>query len=158
MGKKGITGLLALVTLAGITIKWIPFHSHVYPYSVLQPSSYRHDVIQDTSGQKVDFFFPTLGSSVTNVNIYCDDSNSGTVKRLQSIGGTHVHRSAWMTIMGKRYPVIYADFSSYGQYWTLEQITVPMQGRIWHLTASYAHKFRNQRPIMMKMLRSFKVT
>jgi hypothetical protein len=147
-----------LIALSGITVKWLPFHSHVYPYSIRQPSSYRHEVIQDTANQQIDYFFPSLGSSVTNVNIYCDGTNANTVKRLEAIGGSHVHRSAWLTVMGKHYPVIYADFSSYNQYWTLEQVTIPVQGHVCHLTASYSHKYRNQRAIMMKMLATFKFT
>jgi hypothetical protein len=40
--------------------------------------------------------------------------------------------------------------------WTQEQVVFTDHGRVWHLTISYARQFRNQRPIMMKMLRSFK--
>jgi len=61
------------VALAGTKITYEPFVSTLYPYRLLQPSSFRHVVLVDLNGHMVDYFYPALGSSVTNVNIFEDE-------------------------------------------------------------------------------------
>lgn len=145
-----------LAFLAGTITTWIPFRSDIYPYTIQQPSSYRHIVIVDTAKHKVDYFFPSLGSSVTNVNIYADGTYIRPRAYLRSIGGSNVHRSGWLRVMGHRYPLTCANFTGIRSRWTIEQIDFRARGRVWHLTASYDHRFRNQRGLMMHMLRTFR--
>ena len=145
-----------LVFLAGTITTWIPFRSDIYPYTIQQPSSYRHIVIVNTDKHKVDYFFPSLGSSVTNVNIYADRTYVRPRTYLRSIGGSHVHRSGWLHIMGRSLPLTCADFSGITARWTIEQVDFRAHGRVWHLTASYEHRFRGQRGLMMHMLRTFR--
>jgi hypothetical protein len=59
-------------------------------------------------------------------------------------------------IDGNRRALIRGSFTGMAGQWTQEQVVFTDHGRVWHLTISYARQFRNQRPIMMKMLRSFK--
>lgn len=146
----------AIVAFSGITVNWLPFRSPTYPYTILQPSSYKHVVIEDTSGQSVDYFFPSLGSSLTNVNIYCDHSHLNAAAVLRSSGAKHVQRTARIVIDGAKRTLIRGDFQGIPGRWTVEQVVFADHGHIWHLTASYASRFRNQRPIMLKMLTSFK--
>jgi hypothetical protein len=153
----GAVRVAALVLLGGISIRWMTFHSHVYRYTIKQPSSYTHIVLQDTSKRKVDYFYPSpLGSSVTSVSIFCDHSNPNLTTSLRSNSGVNVHRSGWITIMGKRYPLIEAGYTGIGVSWVVEKVNVPVGKEIYHLTASYEPRYRNQqRPIMLKMLGSF---
>ncbi len=146
----------ALVAFSGITVNWLPFSSQTYPYTVQQPSSYKHVVIQDISGNPVDYFFPSLGSWITNVNIYCDHGHLNAAADLRSVGAKHVHRVARILIDGTRRTLIRGQFNSIAGRWTEEQVVFPDHGKVWHLTASYASQFHSQRPIMIKMLKSFK--
>lgn len=151
-----IARVSAILAFSGITVNWLPFSSSTYPYTIKQPSSYKHVVIYDTSGSPVDYFFPSLGSSITNVNIYCDHGHLDAAEDLRAVGGKHVHRVGRILIDGTRRALIRGQFNSIVGRWTVEQVVFPDHGRIWHLTASYASQFRSQRPIMIKMLKYFK--
>lgn len=148
----------AILAFSGITVNWLPFRSSTYPYTISQPSSYKHAVIYNTSGEPVDYFFPSLGSSITSVNIYCDHGHANAAAELRTGGAKHVQRTARILIDGTRRALIRGQFSSIVGRWTEEQIVFTDHGKVWHLTASYASQFRSQRPIMIKMLRSFKPT
>lgn len=156
MGGATVLRVLAAILLSGITVKWTRFHSHTYPYSILQPSSYQL-LTQELPGKpKTDYYYPALGSYVTNVNVYCDHSKLSATTYLRTHNGQNVHRIAWVTIMGKRRGLIRADFVNPYSRWTIEQVVFSAGGQDWHLTMSYAPQFQNQRPIMLKMLGSFK--
>jgi hypothetical protein len=146
----------AILAFSGITVNWLPFSSSTYPYTIKQPSSYKHVVIYDTSGNPVDYFFPSLGSSITNVNIYCDHGRLNAGAELRSVGAKHVHRAGRILIDGTKRALIRGQFHSVVGYWTEEQIVFSDHGKVWHLTASYASQFRSQRPIMIRMLKSFR--
>jgi hypothetical protein len=148
---------IALVVLAGITVNWLNFRSSIYPYRISQPSSYQHQVIEDVSHEKRDYFFPGLGSFVTNVNIFADHSKLSAPAYLRSIGGRHVRKIGMIRIMGKWRTIYAADFTlSYSGPYTLEQVCFSASHRLWRLTMSYDWKFRKkQRPLMLKMLKSF---
>lgn len=146
----------AILAFSGISVNWLPFRSSTYPYTILQPSSYKHVVIENTSGNPVDFFFPSLGSLLTNVNIYCDHGHLNAAAELRSYGAKHVKRSAGIVIDGSRRTLVSGDFHGLAGRWTVEQVVIRDHGKVWHLTASYEHRFRSQRPIMIKMLKSFK--
>lgn len=146
----------AILAFSGVTVNWAPFRSPTYPYRILQPSSYKHMVMQNTSGHNVDYFFPSLGSLLTNVNIYCDHIHVSAARELRSLGAKSVRGNGRILIDGNRRALIRGSFTGMAGQWTQEQVVFTDHGRVWHLTISYARQFRNQRPIMMKMLRSFK--
>lgn len=148
---------LVAVVAAGIGVHWLPFHSAVYGYHVMQPSSYRHIVIMNIEHHREDYFAPSLGDYVTSVTIYCDRDDTSAASVFDANGGFDIHRSGWITIMGKRYPLIRGEFRSLsGERYTEEQVDFALGGHRWHLTMSYAQRFRNQRHIMLKMLKSFR--
>jgi hypothetical protein len=146
----------AILAVSGANVVWAPFKSSTYPYTILQPSSYKHIVIDDTAGHPVDYFFPSLGSSLTNVNVYCDHGHVNPALSLRNSGAKHVTRVGRILIDGTRRTLVRAAFTGLPGHWTVEQVVFSMHGHVWHLTASYADQFRSQRPIMMKMLKSFK--
>jgi hypothetical protein len=146
----------AILAVSGANVTWAPFKSSIYPYTILQPSSYKHIPIDDTSGRPVDYFFPSLGSSLTNVNVYCDHGHPNPGKSLRALGGKHVTRVGRILIDGTQRTLVRAEFSGLPGHWTVEQVAFSMHGHVWHLTLSYANQFRSQRPIMIKMLKSFK--
>src|SRR5579859_6446288 len=104
MGKLGTQPFLGALLLAGVSISWTPFRSSVYSYSISQPSSFRHVVLPNTANQKVDYFFPSVGSFPTNVNILATPGTvvQNQVAYLKQMNGRNIHRSAWITIMGRR--------------------------------------------------------
>lgn len=154
---KSLATLTLLLSVQTTGISWIPFHSQTYPYSILQPSSFRHVLFKDTSNRSVDFFFPSLGSSTTNLNVYAD-VEAGAINEmgyLRALGGKKIHISGHILIDHKRRPLIAANFSGLAGKWTMEQVSFKQGGRVWHLTASYAVQYRSLRTIMLHMLRSF---
>ncbi len=158
MGWLNDRRLVRLVVFAGASTFWTPFHSSIYPYSVSQPSSFRHVILPNAANRQVDFFFPSLGSFTTNVNIV---ANPKTVPRkeidyLKSLGGQNVHQSGWLTFMGKRRRLVRADFSGLAGKYTVEQALYVEANTEWQLTASYAQKYRSWRTTMVKMLDTFK--
>jgi hypothetical protein len=159
MAKILPRGAVGLVVLAGVSITWTPFHSTLYPYSLSQPSSFKHAVLTlDASSQKVDYFSPPLGSSVTNVTIVATpgDPLQNALDYLKSIDGHHIHRSGWISLAGARRPLIRADFDGYPGKWTVEEVSFAAAGYYWRLSMSYARQFKNLRSTMLRMIQSFK--
>lgn len=151
-------GAVALLSVAGVKVNWLPFSSTVYPYTVSQPSSFRHYVFQDAANRSVDYFFPSLGSYTTNVNIYAVPGHDVANEKeyLRSIGASNVHRSMWLTLMGQRRPLICGDFKGLVGHWTIEQTTFATPGLVWRLTASYDIRYRKlMRSTLIRILKSF---
>src|SRR5579875_2738106 len=110
-----------LLAASSTTVSWITFHSTIYPYTVAQPSSFRHVVLMDTDNHRVDYFSPALGSFTTNVNIYAVPGHAvpNEAAYLRSIGGKHVHVSGRLTLLGKPLPLIMGDFSGIAGHWEI---------------------------------------
>jgi hypothetical protein len=159
MGKSALHGLAGVVLYTGVTITWSPYHSTVYDYTISQPSSYRHLVIQTAPDQRDDYFYPSLGSSTTNVNVSATRGHTlePELQYLRSRDGKNVHRSAWVSIVGRKLPLMCADFNSLVGKYRLEQVSFMSGGRVWRVTASYDLRFQNQRSIMLRMIKSFKL-
>lgn len=161
MGKWAMRSLPAVAILAttSLTTTWVTYHSSTYPYSIGEPLSFRHLAIQTTSNRNVDFFFPSLGSSVTDVSIYATNRRGagGEVTLLRSQGGVNIRQSGSLSLGAHRYPVMQADFRSLGIRWRTEGISFGAQGMVWYLTASYDLKYRYLRPTMLRMLASFRL-
>lgn len=160
MGKRSWQGMSAAFLLTGISITWVPFSSKLYPYTISQPSSFRHDVIVTATGHKVDYFFPALtGSFTTNVHISCQPRQAGAVedavRYLRGRDATHVHKVGVLTVMGRREGLIRARFTGLTGQWTEEEVTFSSGGYTWRLTASYDTRFRSLRSTMLRMLASF---
>ncbi|HZU13356.1 MAG TPA: hypothetical protein VFB58_10995 [Chloroflexota bacterium] len=145
----------AAILITGISLHWIPFHSHIYRYTIMRPSSYSHVVLPDSQHHRVDYFFPPYGDSVTNVNVYCDGDQANAAVYLRSIGAHNVWRDGSIRIMGQQWPLIHASFRGMSESWTEEQVSMRINGRVWHLTMSYADRFTSVRKSMLHMLRSF---
>ncbi len=160
MGKLANQPFLGALALASVSISWTPFHSSVYSYSISQPSSFKHIVLQNTANQQVDYFFPSIGSFPTNVNIVAVPGTTvqNQVAFLKQMNGRHIHRSAWLVIMGHREALVHADFNSLAGKFSIEQVRFVYKGTVWQLTASYELKYREMRSLMLRMLRSFRVT
>jgi hypothetical protein len=153
-------GAAATILLAGVTLHWSPFNSTLYPYSIQQPSSFRHEPGVTADGIKVDYFFPVLtGSFVTNVSISATRGTTmvNPVSYLHSLNGRNVRQMGWLTVNGKKKPVMCADFSGLTSRWTEEQVSFAANGYVWHLTASFEPKFKKQLKTMLKMLQSFRL-
>jgi hypothetical protein len=147
----------AVLAFTGINVTWSPFRSTIYPYTISQPSSYKHMVLKDpTSGIPVDYFFPSLGSQFTNVDIYCDHARMNPKDALRSLGAKNVHHIARILIDGHRRALIRGEFDGMTGHWTEEQVVYSEHGRVWHLTISYDRRFRSQRGIELRMIRHFK--
>lgn len=147
----------AAALVAGISVHWIPFHSHIYHFTISQPTTYNHVVLRDVAHRRVDYFFPRLGDSVTNVNVYRDGKGAKAASYLRSMGAHNVHRDGIIRIMGRKHPLISANFVGMSEHFTVEQVILRDRGQVWHLTISFADRFRSQRKIMLRMLRSFHV-
>ena len=159
MGKRGVHPQLGAVVLASVSVSWSPFHSSLYSYSISQPSSFRHVVLSNTANQQVDYFFPSKGSFPTNVNIVASPGRAARneLAYLKDMNGRNIHRSAWLRIMGRREPVVYADFSGLAGRYSVEQVRFSYKDTVWQLTASYQSKYRNMRAMMLKMISTFRV-
>lgn len=154
-----LTPIAGALLLSGITISWIHFDSNIYPYSITQPSSFRHLVLPTASDQKIDYFFPSLGSTTTNVNISATRGNAAVDVRqyLRSVEGTHVRKVGWLRIMGRNLTLTRADFKGYFGRYAEEQVSFTAGGYAWRLTASYDLRYSNLRNTMLRMIRSFTV-
>jgi hypothetical protein len=159
MGKLATQPFLGALALASVSISWTPFRSTVYSYSISQPSSFRHTVLPNTANQAVDYFFPSVGSFLTNVNIVAVPGTAvqNQVAYLKQINGKNIHRSAWLVIMGHREALMHADFNSLAGKFSVEQVRFAYKGTVWQLTASYERKYRKMRSMMLRMLKSFRV-
>ena len=158
MGILGGHPFLGAVVLASVSVSWTPFHSSLYPYSISQPSSFKHVVLPNTANQQVDYFFPSVGSYPTNVNIVSTPGRAAwdEVAYLKGINGYHIHRSGWLKIMGHREALMHADFNGLAGKFSVDQIRFVYKDTVWQLTASYVPKYRNMRAMMLRMLASFK--
>lgn len=159
MGRIGAHPFLGAIVVASVSVTWSPFHSSLYPYSISQPSSFRHIVLPNTASQQVDFFFPSVGSYTTNVNVLAEPGRAkrDEVAYLQGLNGRHIRVSARLRIMGHRRVLTHADFSSLAGNYSIEQIRFVYKDTVWQLTASYQTQFRKMRPMMLRMLKSFRV-
>jgi hypothetical protein len=148
--------------VASVGVVWSPFASTIYPYSISQPSSFRHIVIRDTADVPVDYFFPSLGSSTTNLHIKAvpghETGIQDEVNMLRDLGGHHVRRTGWIRLAGQRLAVLCADFNTYAGQYTIERVSFTARGLVWNMTASYDLKYRKKiRPTLLRMMRSFRL-
>jgi hypothetical protein len=146
-----------MVAVLAFQASTVRFNSPIFPYSVQQPSAYRHVVlIQD---QKVDYFFPDLGSFTTNVSIYAEPGHvaSGDADYLRAVGGQHVRLDGYAMILGKKMAFTRADFAAIAGRWVEERLSFLAQGLLWHLTVSYDVKYHSMRPVMLHLLESFRL-
>jgi hypothetical protein len=159
MGILGGHPFLGAVVVASVSVSWTPFHSALYPYSLSQPSSFKHVVLVNTANQHVDYFFPSVGSFLTNVNIMALSGHAGQDRVIcqQGITGDHRYRRGWLTIMGQRQALMHADFHSLAGKYSIEQVCVVKNRTLWQLTASFEAKYRTMRSMMLRMLVSFHV-
>lgn len=159
MRKIGSQPFLGALVLASVSISWTPFHSSVYSYSISQPSSFRHVILPNTASQQVDYFFPSIGSFPTNVNIIGVPGNTvqDEVSYLKEMHGHNIHRIAWIRIMGQRQALMHADFNGLAGKFSIDQVRFAFKGTVWQLTASYEVKYRSMRKLMLRMLSSFQV-
>jgi hypothetical protein len=158
MGILGGHPFLGTVVLAGVSVSWAPFHSSLYPYSISQPSSFKHVVLPNTANLQVDYFFPSIGSFPTNVNIVAKPGRDmrNEVAYLKGINGHNIFRSGWLKIMGHREALMHADFDGLAGKYSVEQIRFVYKDTVWQLTASYEPKYRKMLSIMLRMLSSFR--
>ena len=97
--------------------------------------------------------------TATNVQVEAQSGGSITseVSYLRSIDGRHIRRNGSLTVLGHRWPLMRADFNGFTGKWSIEQISFRADGFVWRLTASYANRWKSLRPLMMRMLRSFRL-
>jgi hypothetical protein len=159
MVGAGVARLLGVVAVAGVSISWVHFSSTVYPYTMSQPSSFRHVVLMNTAHVKVDYFSPSLGSAVTDVAVYAvpGSKRPDPDTYLRDENGTHIRAGGSIVIDGKKRSLTAADFSSFGNRWTVEQASFVENGMVWRLSLSYEPKYQKLRPVMVKMVQSFAV-
>jgi hypothetical protein len=150
-------GTLAIVGLLGFRGSWTQFSSTTYPYTIQQPSSFRHVLIQN--GHKSDYFFPDLGSYTTNVNIYAEPGRAvqDDVTYFHISGAQKVERHGTIQVMGHRESITRAFFHTLAGHWIEERISFVGCGLLWHLTASYDLKYRSLRTTMLHMLGTFRL-
>lgn len=155
---KTLAVAMLISAAGGIKISYVPFASTVYPYTIQQPSSYRHIVYPDSSGRKIDYFAPGLGSFVTNVNIYATDGSlRNQVKDMRQSGARAIHVSGHLVIAGKRRNLVCGDWHGIAGQWREEQIQFTSGGLVWHITMSYDLHYQSVRSVMLRMIRSFRV-
>jgi hypothetical protein len=159
MGASALIRVISMVLLGHVTITWLHFSSDVYPYDISQPSSFSHVVYVTAGHRNIDYFSPSLGSATTDVNIFTTPGNSlpNPNAYLRNQGGFNVKSDGWLTVDSHRRRITLADFQSFGNRWSVEQVSFLSRGTIWRLTASYDLKYRSLRPIMLRMLSSFKL-
>jgi hypothetical protein len=153
-------GVASIAVLSGLTVTWMPFHSTLHPYSISQPSSFKRAVLTlDAGSERVDYFSPPLGSAVTNVIIEATPGTTlmNSVSYLRSIDGHNVKRSGLIPVAGQRRDLIRADFNGYAGKYTIEEVSFVASGYCWRLSISYAHKFKYLRPLMLRMIQTFKL-
>ena len=160
-GKLYSIPVIGIFALAGVVVTWSRTSSTIYPYSIEQPSSFRHEVVRDGALNVAgDFYWPTPpGSSITNLNVKAVPGSrvkDGSAS-LRSQSGRNVHRISWMHLAGQREPLIRADFKGIPGRWTIEQVTFVARGLVWYVTASYDVKYRKFRPMLLRMMKSFRL-
>jgi hypothetical protein len=157
--KLQALGVVGAASLLSIGITWSRYTSTTYPYSILQPSSFRHTVLTNTAQQKMDYFSPSLGSYVTNVSVYAVPGTHWQNEEayLASIGAKNVRQVGWTKLAGARRAIISGDFVGLGARWTTEHVVFATHHLVWHLNMSYDVRYRKLRPIMLRMLNSFRL-
>src|SRR5579872_4073224 len=122
----------------GTGTSWARFKSKLYPYSILQPSSFRHIVLPIDDEQKSDYFSPGFGSYTTSVTISASHGAVlNSVRDLPSHGGTHVKSVGTLPILGHPVALTKASFHGLAGTWVEEQATFSAGGYAWRMTASY---------------------
>lgn len=158
MGMGLLTRILGVISFVGISTTFSRVDSATYPYSILQPSTFRHVVIPNAGQQNVDLYAPPLGSAPTALTVYAvRDPGEPAIEYFLARNGRNVHRSGWVTIAGKRLALERADFRGYRVRYRQEQVTFRAAGYFWRLTVSYDLRFKQYRGIMLRMLRSFRL-
>jgi hypothetical protein len=157
MSKRGTPGTFAAFVLLVGSSTWLPFRSTVYPYTMTPPSGFKYVVLLDDSNHKIDYYFPSLGSFVTNINIYAARGQTALDEQayLHSLGAWHVRRSGWIVIMGRRLPLMRGDFHGLVGRWTVEQVSLAACGMVWRLTISYDVRYAKLRSSMVRALQTF---
>jgi len=153
-------GAAGIVVMTGITVTWSPYHSTLYPYTISQPSSFKHAVLSLSSDdERVDYFSPALGSATTNVTVSAQQGGSlqPAVEYLRSLDGHHIRQSGWIEVLGQLRPLMRADFNGYTGKWTIEEVNFTAQGYNWRVSCSYAARYSKLRSLMLRMIRSFKL-
>jgi hypothetical protein len=144
--------------VSAATVNWKRVSSTIYPYSISQPSSFRHLVVRETSNLLADYYWPSLGSSITNLNV---KATKGSVPKSlaadESLSGKPAKRSGWMLIAGHRSPLMRTDYKALVGQWTVERVTFASHGLVWYVSASYEHQYRSLRPQLLRMMHSFKL-
>lgn len=160
MGGWRLKNVAGAVVFSGVIVNWMPFHSPTYPYTISQPSSFRHSVYTFPDGEKVDYFSPSVGSASTYVAVGATRGGSiqNEVKYLRSLDGRNVTRHGTLRVAGTSCALMRADFDGFMGRWRIEQVSFRSHGYVWRLTASYALRFKSLRPVMLRMLQSFKFT
>jgi len=162
MGKRALfsAGIIGAASLTGIHIAWTHFSSDLYPYSVMQPSSFKHIVLEDAAQHKIDYFYPALGSFTTNVNIWGErtDPPPDGKREIKALGGRDVRKVGMLKVMGEGRPLVRGNFRGIGGRWIIEQVDFRSKGWTWHLTASFDPKYKRYLGTMLHILRTFKVT
>lgn len=150
--------LLSAVAAGNVRVNYDPFSSAIYPYRVMQPSSFRHVVLPDPLGHNIDYFYPSLGSAVTDVNIYADGGPLiNMTNLLKQSGAYRVRRSGYLKIGGVRVGLVSGDRRGYPGHWREERAEFVAGGRVWHITMSYLLRYQNMRGAMLHMVRSFRL-
>lgn len=158
MGMALVKGIVGVVSLVGVTTTYSRVNSSVYPYSIREPSTFRHVVIPNDGEQNVDLYAPPIGSAPTAVTVYAEhDGGQNAIEYFITHHGRNVHRSAWVTIMGRKMALECADFNSFGVHYRQEEVTFHARGYFWRLTISYELRYRSYRPVLLKMLGTFKL-
>jgi hypothetical protein len=153
-------GALGAVVLTGISVKWSPFSSTAYPYTISQPSTFKHQTVETAAGQQIDYFFASgLGSFTTNVNISATrgDRVSEDLRVFRSESAGKTKQVGWVRVMGHNLPVTRATFHGLAGTWVEELVSFTSGGYTWSLTASYEPRFSHLRPLMLRMLGTFKL-
>lgn len=147
------------MTLAVVTS---PFHSTLYPYTITRPQGFVHDVVRDSLGDDLDFFYvpPPPGSFTTGATIYAIPGRSTPKETayLRSIGGWSVHRAGYITLSKKRIALIRGDFAGLAGRFTIERAGFVACAKVWHITLSYATDHPEARVALLAMLKSFRLT
>jgi hypothetical protein len=149
---------LAFLAVAGFQHQtWIQFTSSILPYSVSQPSSFRHVILQ--TDHKSDYFFPNLGSFTTNVNVYADPppARSDDISYLRDFGGQHVTAEGTINILGKKRRLVRAQFKGVAGQWIEERVSFAAGGLFWHATVSYDVRYHKLLPVMLHVLTTFRL-
>jgi hypothetical protein len=152
---------VAAVVLAGARIQWSTYTSHTFPYTytISLPSSFRPIVIRDPSGEPVDYYFPSLGSRLTDLSVRAvpGQGAQNPAVILRGLGGRDVHKSTSVDLGGRRLSVICAKFTTMIGRYTVETIMFSADNWTWTVTASYEDRYKSMRSTLLRMMKSFRI-